>query len=80
MTTRRRAGTWHPPASPPAQVQDPAVRAILRIVSRSLKAITTVIDQRCGKDEADEDTPRHQLVDTYRSREWQSYRQPEPVM
>jgi hypothetical protein len=54
MTTRTTTRTWQPPAHPVEQVGDPAVRAILRIVSRSLKAITAVIDQRCGKEEADD--------------------------
>jgi hypothetical protein len=54
MATRTTTRTWQPPAAPIAQVQDPAVRAILRIISRSLKAICVAIDQHCGKAEADD--------------------------
>ena len=39
MMQRSRTRTWPPPVAPVEQVQDPAVREILRIVSRSLKAI-----------------------------------------
>lgn len=52
MGNRFATRTWHAAptaAAPPVeQVQDPAVRAILRIVSRSLKAICAEIDRRCG--------------------------------
>jgi len=54
MVTRRQTRTWQPPAPPPPQVQDPAVRAILRIVSRSMKAIYTVIDLHLGPDPEDD--------------------------
>ncbi len=48
---------WHPapPASaPPAQVQDPAVRAILRTVSRALLMISAEIDRRVGKGQGED--------------------------
>jgi len=54
MMQRSRTRTWPPPVAPVEQVQDPAVREILRIVSRSLKAICAAIDRRCGKDAADD--------------------------
>ena len=57
MTERFPTRTWHPTptaADPLAQVTDPALRQILRIVSRSLKAICAAIDRRCGKDAADD--------------------------
>jgi len=57
MTKRCPGRTWHPTptaAESLALVQDPAVREILRIVSRSLKAICAAIDRRCGKDAADD--------------------------
>ena len=60
MTRRVQTRTWSSDAvaadlTAPAvaQVQDPAVRAILRIVSRSLKAICAAIDQRCGTTDED---------------------------
>ncbi len=43
--------TWHPESSPPrpvAQVQDPAVRAILLIRRRALLMEVAEIERRCG--------------------------------
>jgi len=57
MTKRSLTRTWHPESVPPApvaQVQDPAVREILRIVSRSLKAICAAIDRHTGPEAADD--------------------------
>ena len=49
--------TWQPEppaAPPPAQVADPAVRAILRTVSRALKMISHEIDIRVGRGQGEE--------------------------
>ncbi len=58
MTERAPAvRTWHrEPAAPPppSQVQDPAVRAILRTVSRALRMICTEIDRRVGKGQGED--------------------------
>lgn len=46
-TRTYRAGEDRP-APPVAQVQDPAVRAILRTLSRALRMVCAEIDKRCG--------------------------------
>ncbi len=56
MTKRFATRTWPPASSAPpvALVQDPAMREILRIVSRSLNAICTVINKHIGPEPADD--------------------------
>ena len=62
-TTTGRGGraavvrTWQPEpptAPPPAQVADPAVRAVLRTVSRALKMISAEIDRRVTSGQAED--------------------------
>ena len=54
MTMRHATRTLVTPSTPVARVQDPAVREILRIVSRSLKAICAAIDRHTGPEAADD--------------------------
>jgi hypothetical protein len=56
-----RTRTWHPPAAPAVQVQDPAMRAILHALRRALamgldtdrsrQLLIAAIDQCCGKEQ-----------------------------
>ncbi len=51
MTKRSLTRTWHPasvPSQPVAQVQDPAVRAILLTRRRALLMEAAAIARRCG--------------------------------
>jgi len=51
MTKRFTSRTWHPESAqsePVAQVQDPAVRAIMLSRRRALKMEVAEIERRCG--------------------------------